>query len=249
MPQKCANFAQWPIFYTLGATRYVSLLTTINDTMHKHNLESRSQPAAKLQSALIIGDSISIGYTPMVKQRLKDVAHVHRPNENCRDTKIGLKHLDEWLGKTQWDVIHFNWGLHDLCYRHPDADNVGHRDKINGVISVPLDDYTLHLENLVQQLLTTGAVLIWANTTTVPTGEVGRISGDEVRYNRAAKRIMDRYEITTNDLHTLTSTLDHSFFIGAGDVHYTNAGYNIIAAQVAEKIRHRLAQRSLHEHR
>ena len=28
----------------------------------------------------------------------------------------GLEKLKSWLGKGKWDVIHFNWGLHDLKY-------------------------------------------------------------------------------------------------------------------------------------
>jgi len=38
-------------------------------------------------------------------------------------------------------VIHFNWGLWDLCYRNPLVKNQGNRDKVNGKLSVSLDDY------------------------------------------------------------------------------------------------------------
>ena len=31
----------------------------------------------------------------------------------------GLTGIDEWLGDDPWDVIHFNWGLHDLKYMGP----------------------------------------------------------------------------------------------------------------------------------
>ena len=26
----------------------------------------------------------------------------------------GVEKVDQWLGSEHWDVIHFNWGLHDL---------------------------------------------------------------------------------------------------------------------------------------
>jgi hypothetical protein len=85
-----------------------------------------------LPNVLIVGDSISIGYTKPVAELLKDVANVQRPNANCGDTTSGLNSLTRWLGETKWDVIHFNWGLWDLCYRHPESKVQGHRDKVKG---------------------------------------------------------------------------------------------------------------------
>lgn len=193
--------------------------------------------APELPDVLIIGDSISIGYTPKVKEILTGVVSIHRPDENTRDTRFGLGNLDRWLGDTQWDVIHFNWGLHDLAYRHPDSTATGRRDKKSGRISVPLDEYKLNLEKLVTRLKSTGAALIWANTTFVPDGDVGRMLGDDLRYNLAAAEVMKRHNIATDDLHTLTSDFDSSMFVGPGNVHYTEEGYAVIATQVAAQIR------------
>ena len=80
--------------------------------------ESKQPVAAKevsgLPRVLIIGDSISLGYTPFVAQQLKGKANIiHAPGNN-ESTARGLEHLDAWLGPKKWDVIHFNWGLHDL---------------------------------------------------------------------------------------------------------------------------------------
>ncbi len=69
-----------------------------------------------LPRVLLIGDSISMGYTLPVREELKGVANVHRPNMNCGPTSTGLTNLDKWLGDKPWDVIHFNFGLHDLKY-------------------------------------------------------------------------------------------------------------------------------------
>jgi len=76
---------------------------------------------ATLPAALILGDSISMGYAPLVRERLNGVVHVVRPEVNCMDSGFGLAHLDEWLGETPWDVIHFNFGLHDLKYLASDG--------------------------------------------------------------------------------------------------------------------------------
>ena len=49
---------------------------------------------------------------------LAGVANVHRIPVNGSSTDVGLKSLDAWLATggadKKWDVIHFNWGLHDL---------------------------------------------------------------------------------------------------------------------------------------
>ena len=167
---------------------------------------------------------------------LKDVANVQRPG-NTGDTAAGLEGLPRWLDKTKWDVIHFNWGLHDLCYRHPDSKVQGHRDKVNGTQAVPLAQYEKNLEALVQQLETTGAKLIWASTTVVPEGEAGRFVGDDVKYNEAARRIMEKHGIPIDDLHALSVSFDSKFSVAKGDVHYKKEGYAMLAEQVAASIR------------
>lgn len=196
-----------------------------------------------LPNVLLIGDSISIGYTPPVRKLLLDKANVFRAMrangkqvDNCGDTPMGLKNLDLWLGSTRWDVIHFNWGLWDLCYRNPKSKTQGNRDKIHGKLSVPPEQYERNLEQLVTRLKTTGAHLIWASTTHVPPDELGRFEGDDVKYNAIAARVMQRHDIPTDDLHALTKSFRGQFSVAPGDVHYTAAGYGKIAQQVAGHI-------------
>ena len=69
-----------------------------------------------LPRVLLIGDSISMGYTLSVRAHLQGRANVHHPPENCGDTGRGLRQVDPWLGSGRWDVIHFSFGLHDLKY-------------------------------------------------------------------------------------------------------------------------------------
>src|SRR5210317_353944 len=47
-----------------------------------------------LPRVLIIGDSISMGYTLHTRAMLKGVANLHRPPINCGDTARGLEQLD-----------------------------------------------------------------------------------------------------------------------------------------------------------
>ncbi|WPJ95999.1 alpha/beta hydrolase fold domain-containing protein [Coraliomargarita algicola] len=198
-------------------------------------LEVRSETVSGLPNVLIIGDSISVGYTQVVVDALQGVANVTRIRENAGDTNRGLVKLDRWLGDTEWDVIHFNWGLHDLCYRHPDAKVYGNRDKVNGTQAVPLAEYTKNLEQLVIRLKQTGAQLVWASTTLVPEEEAGRFVGDEVRYNEAAAEIMLHHGIPIDDLHAVSLTLTRHFK-RPGDVHFSKEGYQALGEQVAASI-------------
>jgi hypothetical protein len=195
----------------------------------------------KLPNVLILGDSISIGYTLMVREKMTGKANVYRPlqgkgPDNCGDTTIGLKKIEVWLGQQKWDVIHFNWGLWDLCYRNPTSKEQGNRDKVAGKLSTTPLDYEKNLEQLVTRLEATGAKLIWASTTMVPEGEVGRFVGDDVKYNAIAAQVMKKHGIETDDLYTLTKGFDGKFSVKAGDVHFTPEGSAKLADQVAATI-------------
>lgn len=196
-----------------------------------------------LPNVLLIGDSIMGGYSKGTKNLLKDEANVVRHPGNAGDTNNGLRKLDGWLSDVEWDVIHFNWGLHDLCYRHPDSKVYGNRDKVNGTLAVTLDDYGKNLEQLVERLKKTGARLVFATITRVPEGEAGRKVGDDVRYNEVAVGIMKKHGIPINDLHALTVTFAPDMFSKPGDVHFSGKGCGALAAQVADAIReHGLAK-------
>ena len=190
-----------------------------------------------LPKVFLIGDSISCGYTNAVMELLRDVCNVRRAPDNCGDTRRGLQALEAWIGSVKWDIIHFNWGLHDLCYRHPESKVYGNRDKVRGKISVPIEDYRQNLEELVKRLLKITPHLIWASTTYVPDGEAGRYQGDEIRYNEAAAGIMARYAVPVNDLHSLTASFGPEMFTCPGDVHFSDEGYKVIARQVETSIR------------
>ncbi len=205
-------------------------------TADLEGLKAKTKEQAGLPNVLIVGDSISIGYTQPVMAELKDVANVKRVKANCGDTPRGLEKLETWLGDTKWDVIHFNWGLWDLCYRHSDSKVQGNRDKLNGSQAVPPKHYEKNLEGLVQRLEKTGATLIWASTTVVPENEAGRVVGDDVTYNKIAAKIMRKHGIAIDDLHALSATLVDQR-TAPNNVHFTKDGYAKLGKQVADSIR------------
>ena len=190
-----------------------------------------------LPNVLIIGDSISMGYTQPVKELLAGKAHVERPPANGGATALGLEKLSDWLGDTHWDVIHFNWGLHDIKHmKDGKLDLAG--EQVAG-----LDQYSKNLEELVRRLKATGARLIWASTTPVPEGAAGRLAGDEVRYNQAAKTIMKKNGVAINDLHSRVKPCLGKYQ-QPRNVHFTPEGSKFLAEQVAAKILKALERKS-----
>ena len=226
----------------------LSLIALVASAADTSSPKAKVEIDPRLPNVLLLGDSISIGYTPLVRERLHGKANVVRPMsgrgaENCRETRTGLARIDAWLGTQKWDVIHFNWGLWDLCYRNPESKVQGNRDKVHGKLTTPLPEYEKNLEQLVTRLERTGAKLIWANTTAVPENEEGRFPADVETYNAAAARVMKKQGVATDDLFTLTKDFGGRFSKEPNDVHYTDEGYGRIAAQVVAAIEAALPSR------
>lgn len=177
-----------------------------------------------LPRVLIIGDSISIGYTLPTRELLRGKANVHRIPTNGGPTTNGVANIDKWLGEGKWDVIHFNWGLHDIKV-------------MGGAHQVPIEDYEKNMRNLVSRMKKTGAKLIWASTTPVPEGKLSplRKPGDEVAFNAVAKKIMEENGVEINDLYTLAKERLKEIQRPA-NVHFTDEGSKVLAKQVADRI-------------
>lgn len=186
---------------------------------------------------LIIGDSISIGYFPYVKKALSAEAEIEHNPGNAQHTGTGLQMLNQWLGNQKWDVIHFNWGLWDLCYRNEQSTEQGNRDKVNGKITYSVEQYAVNLDSLVQRLKATGAKLIFATTTVVPANEAGRFQGDEKKYNNAALQVMRKYGVLIDDLNTVSYKIHKQYAAGNGNVHYTESGYEQLSETVIQSIK------------
>lgn len=206
--------------------------------------QERTQPGfafveenPKLPRVLLIGDSISIGYTPVVREQLKGKANVLRIPANGGPTSTGVTKLDEWLGKGKWDVIHFNWGLHDIKRM-----NDGKLDG-SGEWQVSAEQYEKNLEQLVRRLKATGASLIWATTTPVPDGAGGRTRGDEVKVNDIAAKVMTKHRVPVDDLYARVAPRLAEFQTPK-NVHFTEEGYAFLGEQAATEIETALRARS-----
>jgi len=194
---------------------------------------------------LILGDSISIGYTDAVRVSLGEEAVVVRPTreggekpENCAGTSYGVAHIGRWLslGGGSFDVVHFNFGLHDLKRVNPEtgANSVDPADPNQA----PLEVYAQQLREITEELKASGAELIFATTTPVPEGGVRphRDPADVVRYNQAALEIMGELDVAVNDLYGFALP-QLGEVQKPVNVHFTRAGKQALAGEVVMSIR------------
>ena len=183
---------------------------------------------------LIIGDSISIGYTPLVQQLLLDSATVKRVPGNCQFSLHGAEHVKEWVAEGEWDVIHFNFGLWDWYGWQQD------------LLATP-ESYGRNLEQIVKHLKASGAALIFA-TTTPPCAEAEHNSQVLVTTARArqfretALKIMTANGVAINDLYATMLPHLATHQIAVNDVHFKTAGSALLAEKVSASILKALEQ-------
>ena len=186
----------------------------------------------KVSNVLIIGDSISIGYTPILQTSLSPNVNVEHNEANGGSTVRGIQKIEKWIGTKQWDVILFNFGLHDMVY----ADTAHKYDVVNGKLAVPIEDYKKNLTTIVSKLRETTATIIFINTTMVPENAAGRKVEDPAKYNAAAAEIMKKNGIQVIDLYTPSLTI-HPQNSKPGNVHYTQKGYELLAEPIIAAIK------------
>jgi hypothetical protein len=198
-------------------------------------------PDPDLPNVLILGDSISIGYTLSVRKLLQGKANVFRPHtangarpQNCQGTTLGVREIDRWLAGRRWDVIHFNWGLHDL--KHVDAVTGRNSQSFDDPRQAEPEVYRKQLTAIVSRLKATGAKLIFSTTTPFPDGvKPARLPADARLYNEIALDIMRIHRIEVNDLFTLcASRLEE--LQQPKNVHFNGKGSQVLAEQVAKAI-------------
>lgn len=187
----------------------------------------------KLPRVLLIGDSVSIGYTLPVRENLKGKANVHRIPQNGGATEVGLEKMKSWLGDGKWDVIHFNFGLHDAKYNSETTQRASR------------EQYAANLKTLIALMKATGAKLIFATTTPVPMGGVlsptRKFDSIEER-NKLAVQLMQQEGVAVDDLYATVLPVQKE--VGRpNDVHFGAEGYELLAKAVAASIETTLAKK------
>jgi lysophospholipase L1-like esterase len=180
-------------------------------------------PAQPLPRILIIGDSISIGYTPPVQKLLAGQATVERIPGNAAHTRNGVEKIASWLGNAKWDLVHVNFGLHDL------------RRMDDGQYQIAPAEYEANLHKIFDALAKTGARLTFATTTPVPHAKVSppRADIDVELYNNIARRVLAPRNVTIIDLYA--AALPRLAEIQQrSNVHFHPDGSDFLATQVVK---------------
>ncbi|MDA1267210.1 MAG: SGNH/GDSL hydrolase family protein [Planctomycetota bacterium] len=205
------------------------------------------QPLNAPLRVLLLGDSISLGYTQTVIDELAGEAEVLRPlnangkgYQNCSGTNNAAARLEDWLRTLgeEFDVIHFNFGLHDLKRVEPgtgkNSNDASHPHQADP------ERYGRQLRAITERLQATGARLVFALTTPVPEGAGGpyRAPADAVTYNAVARAVMTDLGVPINDLYAFA--LERIETIQKPkDVHFSKEGSGVLGREVARVIRAR----------
>jgi hypothetical protein len=158
-------------------------------------------PSKTLPNVLVIGDSVSIGYVGGVAKILKasKTALVqHGPwdvsDGGAGDTAMGITCLDRWLVTqaqlpVKWDLITFNFGLHDLS-------NSTHCEEL----------YRAQLKNITSRLVASGSKLLWVATTPfMPLRRKGNTVVEDM--NAIAAEVIKPHNIPIVDLYTVVTNV------------------------------------------
>jgi len=189
---------------------------------------------------LIIGDSISMGYTPLVAETLAGEATLRRSEGNAADSAHLLENVLDYLAAdSDAALVHFNCGLHDIK-RAFGSDRR----------QVPLVEYRKNLAEIVSRLAYRVPRVLWATTTPVLYDRHHAVKGfdrfeeDVAAYNAAAGEIAAAAGIGVSDLHAAIVAAGPEQCLGPDGVHMTDKGNAVLAEAVTRTLRAHLGEAS-----
>jgi len=194
----------------------------------------------ELPRVVLIGDSIRLGYAPLVQRKLEGRVEIVSTPANGGDSANVLKNLDEWLIRVKPALVHLNCGLHDLKL-----------DKKTKKHQVELEPYQDNLKRLVERIRQeTPATLVFASTTPIlderhanRNGSFDRLEADVQRYNEAAGKVMRAANVSIHDLHWVVEQGGPEKLLVGDGTHYNAAGNERLAEAVADCILRQLIVR------
>ena len=172
----------------------------------------------KIPQVLFLGDSIHQTIVQAAAKELEGKVSVRYPSGIVTaDSGTALAQIDSLVGKTPWDIIYFNFGIHDR--------------------KTPAADYEQRLETLIARMQKTGAKIIFATTTPVPpdTKDGPEIVTQIAEKNEIALRVMKKHGIAIDDLYSFLAPQLQGI-ANPQDVHFNAKGYEIMGQQVAKSI-------------
>jgi len=184
---------------------------------------------------LIVGDSISMGYTETVAAELGGAADVVHSPGNGGDSSNAVANIDQWLADAKPHLVVLNCGLHDVK-RERDGDHC----------QVPLMFYKTILPAVIEKVRAAGCRCVWVSTTPViekrhrAAKSFDRLNKDIDDYNKAARAIARKAGLPIINLNKAARNLDLETALTGDGVHFTPEAYEALGKKVAARLREML---------
>jgi hypothetical protein len=208
----------------------------------------------QLPRLFLVGDSISIYYTPFLQADTANFAQFSRktsplpeslpqqlsdPSVQGGDSRMVLKYLKDRYADADFrpEIVAVNCGLHDIK-RVPKTNS----------IAVDAPEYRDNLAAILALVRSKGGQLVWINTTPVNDArhnslskEFYRYNADVERYNGIAALLFKQSNVPVIDLYNFTAQLGDNQYID--HVHFTESIRTLQAAFIAGYLNSYLAHR------
>ena len=176
---------------------------------------------APLSKVMLVGDSITASYYPLVANNLAGRAVVVKNPYNGLTAAHTHKRIKRWLRQAgRVDLVHWNNGLQDI-----------------GREEYSILEYSEFLRGIIVKIHAADAKIIWASTTPVHLKLIGRKyrEGEIERFNGVATHLMQLKDIPVNDLYKLVAKSPAKIYQPDG-LHFNLEGMQILAAAVTRSI-------------
>lgn len=188
-----------------------------------------------MKKIFLIGDSIryglsepqhrSMGYGYHIQEKLRDVAQVYAPDDNCRFLQYTFRYLHEWANQLgageDVDIVHWNNGLWDVLHLFGDD------------AFTPIDQYRELLVRVLKRirfLFPRAKVYFSLNTPVIEElsdPNFTRYNREIQAYNEAAIAVLEPLGVKIIDLYTKAAEIQPDYH--ADWVHYTPEGAAVLA--------------------
>lgn len=198
----------------------IVFLCAVSCVSSHDNICTPNQPLPVAQTnkpeILVIGDSISIGYTPYVQQLMPSYELIHNPC-NAMSSEWTRSQLKYWVKGRHFRAIVWNNGLWDIASWQ----------------AVYPFRYEQNLKHIARVLKNHADVVVFPLSTHVPVGAEGRDNADVIVRNQIAISVMLTENVPVVDLYSISVLLPHP---SPTDPHFTSAGYQALGMAVSNEL-------------
>lgn len=168
---------------------------------------------------LVIGDSISLGYTPIIASKYPNYDVIHDPC-NPTDSSVMAEFISNWLSiDDQYAAVIFNSGLHDATFRYHISDS----------------EYENSLRITARYIKSVTKHGVFMLSTQIQPNSTFGLDSRVIELNNIAITVMAQEGIPVLDLYSVSATIPNKH-LGPDNVHYTYQGYTVLANAIETEL-------------